>query len=96
MSQSWKKVKTIQQVATSAEASAGKITVFVRTGVPAVATGAFAYILGITRSGASYYDITNKAIHAYSAVSGAVVVRTNSSDFVLTANDVVTIIGTYI
>ena len=96
MSTSWKRVKTIQDTVTAAEASAGKIITFIGTGVPATATDPFVYVLGITRSGVAYHDVTNKAKHAYSTTSGAVIVQTNSSDFVLTENDVVTIIGTYI
>jgi hydrogenase maturation factor len=93
MSQTWRKVKTITSAVTAAEDTAAKKFLFIGTGVPATATGSFAYVLGITRSGVDY---TFKAKHVYSTVSGAVVIEDNSADYVLTDGDVVTVIGTYI
>jgi len=93
MAQSWKKLKTVTATVSAADDSAAKKFIFIGTGVPATATGSFAYVLGVTRSGV---DFTNKAKHAYSTVSGAVVIQDNASDYVLTSGDIVTIIGTYI
>lgn len=92
-SRTWKKVKTIQDTVTAAEVSATKKIIFIGTGVPEVITDSFAYVLGVKRGEVDY---SFKAKHAYSTVSGAVVIYDNSSDYVLTENDVVTIIGTYI
>ena len=96
MSKTWKRIKTVQETVTSAEASAGSKVIFIGTGVPQAATDVFAYVLGITRSGTPYTDVTNKAAHAYNTSSGAVIVQTNSTDYVMTTNDVITIMGTYI
>ena len=92
-STTWRKVKTVQDTVTSDEVTATKKIIFIGTGVPTVSTDSFAYVLGVTRSGV---DFSSKVKHAYSTVSGAIVVYDNSSDYVLTADDVVTIIGTYI
>ena len=92
----WKRVKVIQDVATSAEASAQKKVIFIGTGVPVTATDPFVYTLQITRSGVANWDVTNKAKHFYNATSGALAVLNNSPDYVITANDVITIMGTYV
>jgi len=93
MFKTWRKVKTLQDTVTAAEVTATKKIMFVGTGVPAHATDPFAYTLGIKRGEVDY---SFKTKHAYSTASGAVVIYNNSSDYVLTAGDVVTIIGTYV
>jgi len=93
MSQTWRKVKTLQDTVTADDVTATKKIIFVGTGVPQVSTDPFAYVVGVTRS---KVDFSSKVKHAYSEVSGAIVIYDNSSDYVLTAGDIVTIIGTYV
>lgn len=95
-SRTWRRPKFIQDTVSSAEASAGSKIIFVGTGVPIAATDVFAYNINIVRSGTPYYDVTYKAAHSYNTTSGCVVVATNSTDYVLTENDVITISGTYL
>ncbi len=90
---SWRRTKTLQDTVTAAEASANKKIIFIGTGVPLAATDVFAYNINITRSDADY---TNRAKHKYDVNSGCVVVQTNGSDYVLTKDDVITVVGTYI
>jgi triosephosphate isomerase len=89
----WKKLKTLQDTVTSAEASAGKKIMFVGTGVPATATDPFIFTTSIKRVN---IEKSNNSYSEYSTVSGAVVIKTNSTDYVLTAGDVITISGTYV
>ena len=88
----WKKPKILKDTVTAAEVTATKKIIFVGTGVPVHTTSDYAYILEVKRGEIA----CSKTKHAYSTVSGAVVLYGNSSDYVLTAGDVVTIIGTYI
>lgn len=89
----WRKPKVLQDTVTSAEASAALKIIFVGTGVPIAATDPFAYNINITRSN---IDVTASSSHHYDINSGAVVVATNGSSYVLTENDIITISGTYL
>ena len=94
MGKTWRKSAVrITDVVTSAEASAAQIDILIPGTAPTEATDDFAYNINITRSRA---DFTGKAIHFYNPNSGTVVVRTNSTDYVLTAGDAITVTGTYL
>jgi hypothetical protein len=93
MNKTWKKLKTLNDTVTAADVSAGKKIMFVGTGVPGFTTDPFVYTLSVKRGEVDY---TFKTKHAYSTISGAIVVYDNSSDYVLTADDEVTVIGTYV
>lgn len=92
-SRTWRKPKTLQDTVSAAEASAALKIIFVGTGVPIAATDPFAYNINITRSN---IDVTTSSSHHYDVNSGAVVVATNGSNYVLTKDDIITISGTYI
>jgi len=92
-SYSYHRTKVISDVVTSAEQSVGSKSILIPNTAPSVATGVFMYNINITRAN---IDKTNNSKHFYDVNSGTVVVRTNSKDFVLTANDVITISGSYL
>lgn len=93
MGKTWRRGFRITDVVTSAEALAGQIDILVPNSVPTSPTEDFAYNINIVRSRA---DFTSKATHFYNPNSGTVVVRTNSTDYVLTAGDAITVTGTYL
>jgi len=93
MSGTWRRPRIITDTVTAAEASAGKKIIFIGTGVPTVATDPVAYVITIKRAN---IDFTNKSYHEHSTVSGAIVVKTNSTDYILTENDVISLMCTYV
>jgi len=93
MSKTWRKVKTLQETVTADEETALKKILFVGTGIPYAETDAFAYTVSIKRAD---IEVSANCKTVYSTVSGAVEVATNGSDYVLTEDDVVTVIGTYL
>lgn len=102
LTKTFKRLKVVRDAVTASEASAGKKNILIVNTAPSgtalsgsglAHTDDFIYNINITRSGA---DFTSKAKHAYSIYSGTVVVETNSSNYVLTTADVITISGTYL
>lgn len=85
--------KFIVDTVTSGEALAEIKSILVPNTAPSSATDTFIYNINIKRSNV---DVTNKAIHFYNVNSGTVVVQTNSTDYVLTENDEITISGSYL
>lgn len=94
MQKTWRKsaVRIVDEV-TTAEASAGQKDIQILTYIPTAGTGDFAYNINIKRAG---IDKTANSNHFYNPYSGTVVVKTNSTDYVLTAEDEITVSGTYL
>ena len=94
MKKTWRKSAIrIQDVVTSAEATATEKHIQVLTYVPAGGTSDFVYNINIKRAD---IDKTANSKHFYNPNSGTVVVKTNSTDYVLTAEDVISLSGTYV
>ena len=93
LKKTWRKSTVhIQDVATTGDAAANLKDIAILTNIPSGGTGDFLYNLNITRAGV---DVTSLAKHSYSTVSGFVRVEDNSTDYVVTDGDVITISGTY-
>jgi ABC-type Zn uptake system ZnuABC Zn-binding protein ZnuA len=91
MEKTWRKSSVhITDTAVTADASANQKDIVVSTNTP---TDDFVYNINIKRA---RVDVTNNAIHFYNPNSGTVVIRDNSTDYVITAGDVITISGTYL
>lgn len=94
MKKTWRKSAIrIQDAVTTAEGVAGEKHIQVLTYVPTGGTSDFVYNINIKRAD---IDKTANAKHFYNPNSGTVVVKTNSTDYVLTDGDVISISGTYV
>ena len=93
MSVTFKRPKLISVVVNSGEANAGQKSILVPKTSPTEATDEFIYNINIKRAD---IDKTQDAKHFYDVNSGTVVVKTNSTAYVLTTDDEITISGTYL
>jgi len=95
LTKTFKRPKFVSDTVTSAEATAGLKSILIAGVAPSgsATTDDFLYNINIKRSD---IDFTSKSKHFYSIYSGTVVVQTNSTDYVLTEDDVITISGTYL
>lgn len=92
-SYSYQRPKYVNDTVTSGEAGVGSKSILIPNTAPIEATDEFIYNINIKRSN---IDKTADAKHFYDINSGTVVVRTNSTDYVLTEGDEITIAGTYL